>query len=539
MRRAIPGRERRAIIQDLELLPRKPKLAVVMPVYNPAPAHLAAAINSVRHQLYSNWELCIANDASTDPRIAKILDQAVQKDSRIKVFHRTENGHISSATNSALELVNSDFFGLLDHDDLLAPDALYEVAKVLNKTDDVDVIYSDEDRVGAFGGFSGAYRKPDFNAELLLGQNVVSHLGVNRTSLIRKLGGLRKGFEGSQDYDLALRALSASHASRIKHIPKVLYHWRKGGLRGSFSQDNLDRCVAAARNAIQDYLHRENEGAVVVPNPSSKYFSRVIRKVPVPEPLVSCIIPTRNKAKLLKVCLEGLLNKTTYRNLDVIIVDNNSDDPETLALFEHYIRIDPRVRVLQFEGPFNYSAINNFAVGSAKGQLLAFLNNDIEMTDGGWLYELVSHAVRPMAGAVGAKLYYPNGRIQHAGVVIGLKGLAGHAMRGKPKSDLGYFGQGVLTRQVSALTAACMIVPRAAFDAVGGFDDVHLPIAFNDTDFCNIWTPFAELVHHESASRGRDLTPQKLARSKAEIAYFKKRWANVIASDPFYTTNFG
>ena len=427
-------------------------------------------------------------------------------------------------------------------------DALFEVAKLLNRSNEVDVIYSDEDRIGAFGRLDGAYYKPAFNTELLLGQNMVSHFGAYRTSIVRKVGGLRKSFEGSQDYDLVLRVLAASEPSRIKHIPKVLYHWRKGGLRGSFSQDNLVKCVAAAQRAIQDYLDQEGEGAIVVPNPSSKHYSRVIRNVPTPEPLVSCIIPTRNKANLLKVCLEGVLNQTAYHNLDVIIVDNNSAELQVLALFNEVMKRDSRVRVIKYDGEFNYSAINNFAARQAKGELLAFINNDIEVTDDGWLNELVSHASRPKAGAVGAKLYYPNGRIQHAGVVIGMGGLARHSLYGMRRSDLGYFAQGILTRQVSAVTAACMVVPKKAFEQVGGFDEIHLPVAYNDTDLClrlqeagyrNIWTPFAELIHHESSSRGQDLTPEKLARSRAEVNYFKTRWADVIASDPFFKPGIG
>ena len=517
-----------------------------MPVYNPDQAYLEAAIESVRDQLYTNWELCIANDASSNPAIAEILDRYALKDARIKVVHRAVNGHISLATNSALELVTAEFVALMDHDDLLHPTALYEVAVLLENSDAIDVIYSDEDSLDAKGNRDDGYFKPDFNIELLLGHNMIGHLGIYRMSIIQEIGGFRQGFEGSQTYDLILRVLTKSSQSRIKHIPAALYHRRRSSSQKSFSEMHMDKCVSAARRSIQEYLDHEGEGAVVGPLQDYKYYSRVKRLLPNPPPLVSCIIPTRNRQKLLKTCIDGLLHKTAYQPLEIIIVDNNSDEPASLALFNQLTRADPRIRVLHQSGEFNYSAINNAAVKEAKGSVLALLNNDIEMTEPGWLEEMVALAVRKEIGAVGAKLYYPNGKIQHAGVFLGAHGVAGHSWYGAPGKTSGYFGNAVLTRAVSAVTAACMVVEKTKFLEAGGLDVENLPVAFNDVDLClrliekgyrNVWTPFAKLIHHESVSRGKENTWGKQLRSKREIAYFKRRWAHMIANDPFYNPN--
>jgi O-antigen biosynthesis protein len=523
-----------------------PVIAVVMPVYNPEPDYLERAIQSVQAQLYPHWELCIADDASTDPKIAKMLDCFASEDNRIKIVHRKVNGHISAATNSALELVTADFAALMDHDDLLHPTALYEVANLLQKPDGIDVIYSDEDTIDAKGRRTPGYFKPDFDIELLLGQNMLNHLGVYRVSILRAIGGLRIGYEGSQDYDLILRVLTKSHPSRIKHIPTVLYHWRRGGSQQSFSEKHMQKCFDAAKRSLQEYLDFEGEGARVEVNPDAKFYTRIRRQLPDPPPLVSCIIPTRNRHELVRVCVDGLLHKTDYPQLEIIIVDNGSDEPKTLALFEELQRRDKRIRILHQPGPFNYSALNNAAVAVAKGSMLALLNNDLEMTDPDWLREMVSHAVRKDVGAVGAKLFYPNGKIQHAGVFIGPQGLAGHSWHGYPGKSVGYFANALLTRSVAAVTAACLVVAKSKFDQAGGLDADNLPVAYNDVDFClrlvelgyrNVWTPFATLIHHESISRGTEDTVLKQLRSKREVAYFRKRWKHVAENDPCYNPN--
>jgi O-antigen biosynthesis protein len=538
--------DRLAIQRHIKRLPHTPLISVVMPVYNTPERYLREAIISVIAQSYPHWELCMANDASPQPHIAEMLNKFAAMDTRIKVVHRERNGNISAATNSALQLASGEFVALLDHDDLLAETALYEIAVEINAHPDVDVIYSDEDKVDKNGVRSQPHFKTDFNPELLLSQNMVSHLGVYRMTLIKKIGGLRETFEGSQDYDLVLRAWSQSRSDRIRHIPAILYHWRSDSQRPSFSESQLSRCVSAARKSIQEFLDIEGEGARAVPAPTVTNYSRVIRSVPDPKPLVTIIIPTKNRADLLSVSADGVLNKTNYTNIELFIVDHESTESATVALLAK-LRSDRRVRILPFSGQFNYSAMNNMAAAAANGSLLVLLNNDIEITTADWLTEMVSHAVRPEIGAVGAKLFYPSGPIQHAGVVLGLGGVAGHGFVGKAKTDCGYFGYTMVSRAVMAVTGACLVVRKDLFFQVGGLNETDLAIAFNDIDLClkfhfagfrNVWTPFAELIHHESVSRGADDNPEKQARFARECAYMIKTWGACMNSDPFYNPNF-
>ncbi len=541
----ISENDKSAIMRHMKDFCSHPLISVVMPVYNTPEQFLRQAVASVQAQLYPNWELCIANDASPDENVARILNELAAADSRIKVVHRKTNGNISAASNSALVLAKGEFIALMDHDDLLDETALYEVAAEINGYPDVDIIYSDEDQIDARGVRSGGYFKSDFNPELLLGQNMVSHLGVYRKSLIDKLGGFRVGLEGSQDYDLILRAWSVTDATRIRHIPEILYHWRRGAAKASFSELQAERCIRSARVAIQQFLDLEGEGAKVVEAPVIRNFSRIVRRVPSPAPLVSIIVPTKDRAKVLDVCISGILYKTDYPNLELIIIDHESKEAETKHLFEK-LKKDPRVRIIRYTGEFNYSAMNNLAVEVSAGKLIALVNNDIEIISSHWLKELVSHAVRPEVGAVGAKLKYRDGRIQHAGIVIGLGGFAGHAFYLSPTSNPGYFGQAMLTRGVSAVTAACLVVRKSVYQEVGGLDAKNLPVAFNDVDFClkvqakgyrNVWTPFAELIHHESLSRGAEDTPAKKARFNREADYMSAKWSRVVTHDPFYNPN--
>lgn len=534
------------IQRHMEAFPVNPLIAVVMPVYNPHLPYLRSAIESVQAQLYPYWELCIANDASTDQQVAPLIDEFCRLDSRIKVIHRITNGHISVATNTAFELVTAEFAALMDQDDLIHPTALYEVASILQNPDEIDIIFSDEDVVDRGNVRRPGYFKPDFSMELMLGHNMINHLGVYRTRLVRDVGGLRAGFEGSQDYDLVLRLLGKSHASRVRHIQSPIYHWRRGGVTESFSEKNMERCARLARQAIQDYLDEQGEGATVEPLEEVPTYSRVRRRLPQPAPLVSCIIPTRNRHELLAKCIAGLRFQTEYPALEIIIVDNESDEPETLELFRTLAAEDNRVRIVRQIGAFNFATLNNVAVREAKGTILALLNNDLEMVESDWLVEMVSLAVMEGVGAVGAKLYYPNGTLQHAGVVIGQHGVAGHSWRGEAGGTQGYFCNAMLTRAVSAVTAACLVVAKSKYLQVGGMDEVNLPVAYNDVDFClrlvehgyrNIWTPFAKLIHHESVSRGTDDTLEEQLRSEKEVRYFKSRWAKFITNDPFYNPN--
>lgn len=522
-----------------------PRISVIMPVFDPAPEHLRAAIESVRSQFYPHWQLCIADDASTDPATVAVLREVTANDSRINVIYRTVNGHIVEASNSALTLATGDFVAFLDHDDLLPPHALYEVASRIVTDPTVDILYSDEDHIDDAGRRSMPYFKPDWNPELMMGQNVFNHLTVYRRSLVRRVGGFRAGLEGSQDYDLALRAAAVTPPERIVHIPHVLYHWRQNGQRRSYSERALDRCARNGRRAVADYLSRESPGVRVEPAPRFPMWNRVIFPVPDPEPLVSVIIPTRNFGDLLARAVDGLLQATNYRALEILIADNGSDEPESLAILNDLAR-DQRVRVLRCPGPFNFSALNNRMVEVANGALVLLLNNDIEVTDPDWMREMVSHAIRPNVGAVGAKLLYPDGTVQHGGVLIGMGGVAGHQYLRKPASYPGYFGQLHLTRTVSAVTGACLMVRRDLYLDVGGLDEISLQVAFNDIDFClrlaergyrNVWTPFAELYHHESASRGSDRTPAKAARFKREVRFMQHRWGKALEQDPHWNPN--
>lgn len=535
--------DRKAIAAHIRRLPVRPTFSVVMPVYGVAPRLLEKAIESVRAQLYPDWELCIADDASPGEEVWRLLQRYARSDPRIKVVRREVNGHICAATNSALALATGEFVALMDHDDILPERALYEVAAVIAAHPDADLIYSDEDKIDANGHRYEPYFKTDWNPELILAQNMVSHLGVYRRSLIEAVGGLREGFEGSQDYDLALRVSELTTPERIHHIPWVLYHWRQEGGPATFSQGFMERCAEAARRAVAEHLERTGQTKVVVDRRrDTPGWVDVRRLPPDPLPLVSVIVPTRDRAELLAQCAEGVLEQTDYAPLELLIVDNGSVEPETHALFER-LKADPRVRILEAPGPFNFSALNNRAVAEARGEILLLLNNDISMIRPDWLAEMVAHAVRPNVGAVGARLLFPDGRVQHAGVAVGLGGVAGHVGYLHPGENHGYYLHLGTTRNVSAVTAACLAMRKSVFEEVGGLDEKDLKVAFNDVDLCLkvrkagydiVYTPHAELYHHESASRGQDLDPEARARFDGEVAVMRRRWGETLDHDPFY-----
>jgi O-antigen biosynthesis protein len=524
----------------------KPIISVIMPVYETPEWALREAIDSVRNQLYPHWQLCVADDASTAPHIRILLNQAAADDPRIKWMRREQNGNISAASNSALSLAEGEFVALMDHDDLLSQHALYEVAVALNNNANLDIIYSDEDQIDTNGKRSMPYFKTDWNIDLLLGQNMISHLGVYRRALVEHVGKFRDGFDGSQDYDLALRCFDASHPDRIHHIPLVLYHWRRNYGATSFSENQPTECSDAALRAIRDHLDRRHESGEVKPHPILPQLSRVTRPVPRTAPLVTLVVPTSDRAELLSVCIDGLLNRTDYPEIEILIIDHASQSPQTFALFDRF-KLDSRVRIMHYTGTFNYSAINNMAVAEAKGSIVGLINNDIDVINPGWLSEMVSLAIVDGVGAVGAKLIYPDGRVQHGGIVLGIGGIANHFNHLLPRWATGYFCRNLLRSTVSAVTGACLVVRKSAFEEVGGLNEKELPVAFNDVDFClklrrkgyrNVWTPHAELYHHESASRGTDDAPEKLARFKSETEYMLATWGSELEHDPFYSDNF-
>ena len=542
---ALDEADLRAVRSHIEAFRTRPLISVVMPVYDPAEGLLAKTIQSVLDQVYPHWELCIADDASTLPHVREVIERFASREPRIKVAYRPSNGHICEATNTALALASGELVALFDHDDVLSPTALYEVAAELDLHPDAQLIYSDEDKIDMEDRRFDPYFKPDWNPDLALGQNYVSHLTVYRTELIRALGGFRKGYEGSQDWDLVLRAVERIPAASIRHIPKLLYHWR--AVPGSTALQLAEKSypVEAARMALEDHFRRVGETVELMPVPGDHW--RIRYPVPSPAPLVSLIIPTRNAVKFVRQALRSILDKTDYPNFEVLIVDNNSDDPETIAFFAEVAgRPDPRIRVLRYGAPFNYSAINNFAVREAHGEVVGLLNNDIEVINSDWLSEMVSQALRPGIGAVGAMLYYPLNTVQHAGVVLGLGGVAGHPFKEFPRGDHGQKNRLRLVQNYSAVTAACLVIRKDRFLEVGGFNEKELPIAFNDVDLCckllvagyrNLWTPHAEFYHHESATRGVEDTPEKKARFQSEIDYMMNTWGSLLMNDPAYNPN--
>jgi GT2 family glycosyltransferase len=518
-----------------------PLVSVLMPVYNPNLAWLAEAIESVRDQLYPHWQLCIADDASTDPRVAEMLRAYAEKDSRIVLHVRPQNGHISASSNDALALATGEWIALLDHDDLLSADALLRMVEAINRHPDVRLLYSDEDKIDEQGRRSDPYFKCDWNRDLFYSQNMISHLGVYHTALVREVGGFRKGYEGSQDYDLALRCVERLEAKQIHHIPRVLYHWRIHAQSTANGPDAKPYAALAGERALNDHFARLGVAATAV---AFEAGYRV--RYSVPElPLVTIIIPTHNAVGLLRGCVNSVLERTAYPRYEILIIDNRSDDPAALAYLREIARHD-KVRVERDTRPFNYSAINNSAVRSANGTVLALLNNDVEVISRDWLDEMVSHAMRPGVGAVGAKLLYTDGSVQHAGIILGVHGIAGHAHRFSQRTSAGYCGRAALVQSFSAVTAACLVVRKDLYEKVGGLNEKELAIACNDVDFClrlgqmgyrTLWTPHAQLYHHESATRGFDDTPAKLARSASENAYMREHWGGLLAADPFYSPN--
>ncbi len=529
--------DRARLLAHCESLPGGgPSISIVMPVYDPEPALLQEAIDSIQDQIYSRWQLVAVNDASSNPEIRTVLDNAAASDPRILVRHRSENGHICAATNDALDMATGEFVAFMDHDDLLAPFALAVVGLAAA---DADLIYTDEDKVDRAGHHFDPHFKPDWNPELLLGQNYLSHLTAVRRSILRKVGGLRPGYEGSQDHDLLLRITKEITADRIVHVPLVAYHWR--AIEGSTALAPGEKSYTedASIRALHDHLGAN--WTVELADGATAYRC----KPPLDEfPLVSILIPTRDRIDLIEQCVESLA-KTTYPAFEVLIIDNDSTEPETLDWFEQFDNGRDR-RVIKAPGEFNFSRVNNLGAEASRGELLLLLNNDTEVIDPNWLTTMVRWIQQPEIGIVGAKLLYPNDTIQHAGVVLGLGGLAGHGQLHEPAGSTGYFNRLTITHEVGAVTGACLMTWRDHWEALGGLDEA-LAVAFNDIDYCLrvrhnlgrriLWSADATLYHHESLSRGAEDDPVKVARFNAEVDLALERWAEVLADDPAYSPN--
>ncbi|MCK7544807.1 glycosyltransferase [Marinobacter bryozoorum] len=527
-------------------LPSTPRVSVIVPVYNTPEDLLRRCLDSVLCQSYPHWELCIADDASTAGHIRPVLRDYIDRDHRVRVVYRPQNGHISEASNSALSIATGEFVALLDHDDELAEHALLFMVQAILAKPGVAIAYSDEDKISDDGVRYGPHFKCEWNPDLLYSQNYVSHLGVYQRTLLDRIGGFKTGVEGSQDHDLLLRCLHHVSAGQIVHVPRVLYHWRAAEGSTARGASEKDYTTDAGIKALRDYFQDMGPRGVRVTEGRVPNSYRVQWPIPEPAPLVSLLIPTRDRKDLVEVAVRSILEKTTYQNYEIIILDNGSVEPETLAFFDQVQREDVRVKVVSYDHPFNYSAINNYGVGRARGSIVGLVNNDIEVISPDWLGEMVAQASREDIGCVGAKLYYGNESIQHAGVILGLGGVAGHSHKYFDRNHPGYFNRLQLVQNLSAVTAACLLVRKDVYNAVGGLDEVNLQVAFNDVDFClrvraagyrNLWTPYAELYHHESLSRGKEDSPEKIRRFQQEIRYMQEQWGELLRADPCYSPN--
>ncbi|MES2524780.1 MAG: glycosyltransferase [Gemmatimonadota bacterium] len=537
--------DRAAIRAHIVRLPAAPLISVVMPVYEAPEALLRAAVASVQAGLWPHWELCIADDASPSPHVARVLAELAAQDERIRWMRRETNGNISAATNSALALARGEFVALMDHDDLLPEHALYEIAAEVAAHPDADVIYSDEDKLDAEGQRFGAYFKPDFDPDLLLGQNMVSHLGVYRRSLVERLGGLRVGFEGSQDHDLALRATEAVGARRVRHIPAVLYHWRQTGLADSFSQTQLDRCVAASRRAVSDVLaSRGVPDARPELAPLAPTHLRVVWPLPDPAPLVSIVVLARGSNDAWSACVNCVLRNTDYPSVELLLVQEDRDTGNGQRPAD--VDNDPRVRVLLPQAAGNIASLYNAAAAEARGDVLVLLQGDLVPSDAGWLREMVSQALRSDIGAVGAKLVHADDSIAHGGIVLGAAGLADEFLAGASREDPGPIGLLALAREVSAVSSACLATRLDVWRQAGGMDAEHLPMALHDVDYCLrvrqdglrvLWTPFAELRRAGDGATERRDVKSLAQRYPADAAALRERWGSVLDRDAFYSVN--
>ena len=515
----------------------RPKISIITPVLNTREEWLRSSIESVLHQIYDNWELCIADDGSDQPHIKETLNCYQQKDARIKVKYLNENQGVSGASNEALAMASGEFIGFLDHDDQLLSNALYEVVLMLNRNASADFIYSDEILISKRGKPVFAYFRPDFSLDYMLSHCYIVHFVVIRASILKKIGGFRAEFKVSQDYDLFLRVLSQTR--NVLHIPKILYKWRQ--YESSTGHLLKERVMESSRRALQDFADREGIKGVVWGTKNFNFF-RLKRDI-LDRPKISIIIPTKDRIDLLRRCIESIQNRSSYDNYEIIIVDNMSQEEETAAYLDGLGKSYENCRIIKFNEKFNYSKLNNYAAEFARGEHLLFLNNDIEVLNSDWLEAMLEQSQRDEIGCVGAKLLYPDRKIQHVGVVVGWGGRAEHIYKWLHSNDIGYMGHFVSIRNYSAVTAACMMLRKSIFNEVGGFDE-RFEIGFGDVDLClrvrelgyeNLFTPYAELLHYESATRGRSFS---FDPHPNDTKRFIERWQEYIkGGDPYYNPN--
>ena len=517
-----------------------PQISIVVPTYNTPKQFLIEMIESVIQQTYPNWQLCIADGGSENQDTLETLELFAKKDARIKVTFLTDNYGISGNTNKCLELATGEFISLFDHDDLLTPNALFEVVKTLNDNKEVDFIYSDEDKTDeTTKDFFNPHFKPDFSPDMLRSYNYICHFTTFRKKLLEKVGGFREEYDGSQDYDLFLRLIE--HTDKIVHIPKILYHWRVHKNSTAMGLGAKEYTIDAGRRAIQAHLDRQNLSGKVENN----YIKGTYRvKYEIKDtPMVSIIIPNKDHIDDLKKCINSIVHKSTYENYEIIVVENNSEEQITWEYYDK-IKQEKNIKVIQWGGEFNYSAINNFAISHAQGEYFVLLNNDIEILSSNWIQEMLMHCQRTEVGIVGAKLYYPDDTLQHAGVIVGIGGVAGHSHKYLPKTEYGYFSRPHIIQNLSAVTAACLMIRRDVYEEVNGLDE-EFKVAFNDIDLCMkvrksgklvLFSPYVEAYHYESKSRGQEDNEEKIKRFNGEIKRFEDKWG-LYATDPYYNVN--
>ena len=523
----------------------QPKISIVVPLYNTPYKFLDELIGSIQNQTYDNWELCLSDGSGIDSPLESILKEYEVKDARIKVAYNQRTLCISENTNCALELATGDFVAFVDHDDLLAVNALYECVSELNSNPAIEIIYTDEDKIDMSSKeHFMPHFKSDFNMDLLRSMNYISHLFFVKKEILKQVGILRKEYDGAQDYDLILRCVE--QAKIIYHIPKILYHWRAHQNSTAENPGNKIYAFEAGKRAIEAHLERCGiRGVVSMGQDLGLYrVQYLIEK----EPVVSILIPNKDHKEDLERCIQSLFDVSIYKSFEIIVIENGSVEESTFQYYEQLCNSHDNVKVVTWvaNDGFNFSALNNFGAAYANGEYLLFLNNDTEILKKDAILEMVSHASRKEVGAVGARLYYPDGTVQHAGVIVGLGGIAGHAFKDFPRQNGGYFYRSFCIQDYSAVTAACMMMSKKLFDEIGGFDE-KLKVAFNDIDLCMeirkrdkliVYTPYAELYHYESKSRGLENTKEKVQRFNSEVEYFAKKWKNELnAGDPYYNIN--
>ncbi len=555
---------------DLKLQMKKkfdisPKISVVVPMFNTKEKFFKDLINCMINQTYSNWELCLADGSEKENDNFK---KYYEKDERIKYKFLGENRGIAGNSNAAIDMVTGDYIALLDHDDVLADYALYEVVYAINKFPNSEFLYSDEDKIDENDNRYDAYFKPDFAPDTLRCQNYICHFSVFKKELMEKLKGFKEGYNGAQDYDIFLRMSEITKPENITHIPKILYHWRvHSESTAKLNSHAKNYAFESGKKAIEDHLKRIGLDGEVFPGCIEGIY-RIDYKVK-GNPKVSIIIPNKDGEDILRVCINSILEKTTYSNYEIVVVENNSQTNEIYEYYKELIKND-KIKIANYntgdyiksenecsieytkehsrevKPGFNYSAIINFGVKKSSGEYVIQLNNDTELITPNWLELMLGFCQREDVGAVGVKLYFPDETIQHAGIIVGIGGIAGNRFKSIPKNAHGYFAKESMIENLSAVTGACTMTPKSIYEDVGGMDE-ELAVAFNDVDLCLkirqkgflvVYNPFVEFWHYESKSRGQEDTPAKIKRFQGEICKFEQKWPEILDSgDPYYNIN--